>query len=158
LTQLLRCYCKHSPYLVPPHPTPNVRRSLELTFSEVLELQAADAAALAGLTRLSRLHLINVSVPAGLDLRPLAAGLAGLRRLGLVQHSKVAPLLNGDEALGAIAGMRSLEDLELSGRMCGVGDAGLLALKGLTRLHTLAIGWVPWQSQVSQVRLGAVCS
>jgi hypothetical protein len=139
-----------------PHPA---RSTLELRFSEVLELQAADVAALAGLRRLSGLHLINVSVPAGLDLRPLGPGLPGLRALRLVQNSKVAPLLHSDDALAAIGELASLEELELRGRMCGVGDAGLLALRGLKRLRKLSVGWVPWQSQVSQVRwfMGRLC-
>jgi hypothetical protein len=125
--------------------------SLELRFSEVLELQAADVAALATLRRLEGLHLINVSVPAGLNLRPLGPGLPRLRALSLVQNSKVAPLLHSDDALAAICEISSIEELELRGRMCGAGDAGLLALRGLKRLRKLSVGWVPWQSQVSQV-------
>jgi hypothetical protein len=140
--------------LTAPTPTPK-RSSLELHFSEVLELSDADVTALASLGRLTGLHLVNVSVPSGLDLRPLAAGLPKLRALRLVQNSKVAPLLYGDDALAAIGEMKSIEELDLRGRMCGVGDAGLLALRGLTRLRALAVGWVPWQSQVSQVRGGA---
>ncbi len=133
-------------------PPPQRRSSLELTFSEVLELQPADVAALSALRRLTGLHLVNVSVPAGLDLASLAAGLPGLRALTMVQNSKVAPLLHGDAALESIAALGNLRDLVLRGRMCAVGDAGLLALKRLTKLRSLAIGWVPWQSQVSQVR------
>jgi hypothetical protein len=134
-------------------PSPRRRRStLELRFSDVLELNPAAAAALAGPgARLAALRLINVSAPEGLDLRLLAAALAPLRALTLVQRSKVAPLLAGDAALEALAGMSGLEELELQGRMCGVGDGGLLALRRLTRLRRLVVGWVPWQSQISQV-------
>ncbi|KIZ07040.1 hypothetical protein MNEG_0911 [Monoraphidium neglectum] len=125
--------------------------TLELRFSDVLELNPAAAAALAGPgARLAALRLINVSAPEGLDLRLLAAALAPLRALTLVQRSKVAPLLAGDAALEALAGMSGLEELELQGRMCGVGDGGLLALRRLTRLRRLVVGWVPWQSQISQ--------
>jgi hypothetical protein len=125
-------------------------RSLSLSFREVLELQPADLAALATLGRLTSLSLTNVCIQSGSDLQPLASGLPGLRALRLNQNSKVAPLLAGDDALAVIGGMVQLEELDLQGRMCAVGDAGLLALRPLTRLRRLAIGWVPWQSQVSQ--------
>ena len=123
---------------------------LEVRASEALELTPDDVAALAALRGLEALELVNVSAPAGLDLLPLAAGLPRLKALALVQHSKVAPLLHGDAALEAIGALSGLEELEVSGRVAQVGDAGLLALRGLTRLRRLAIGWVPWQSQVSQ--------
>jgi hypothetical protein len=47
--------------------------------------------------------------------------------------------------------MSGLTDLVLQGRMCSASDSGLLALSGLTNLHSLAISWVPWQSQITQV-------
>jgi hypothetical protein len=53
--------------------------------------------------------------------------------------------------------MSALTDLVLQGRMCSASDSGLLALSGLTRLHSLAISWVPWQSQITQVRRSFVC-
>lgn len=126
-------------------------RSLVLCFNEAFEFQESDIAAIAAQQRLTSLQLVNVSIPPGLDLQPLASGLQGLKALKLIQNSKVAPLLSGDESLAAIGAMVSIEDLELSGRMCGVGDGGLLALRGLVRLRRLVIGWVPWQSQISQV-------
>ena len=70
----------------------------------------------------------------------------------------MAPLLSGDDALRVIGGMTQLRELELRGRMCGVGDAGLLELRRLTQLRRLAVGWVPWQSQISQVgRVWGAC-
>jgi len=123
-----------------------------LEFSEALELHQSDITALSTLRRLSGLHLNNICVPSEVDLHPLAQKLTGLRHLSLVQNSKVAPLLTGDEALGVIGEFGGLEELDLQGRICGVGDLGLLSLRGLTRLRKLAIGWVSWQSQVSQVR------
>jgi hypothetical protein len=149
----LTCPCTPVNPSTQPSP-PHTHSSLLVQFSEVLELTSADVAALAAHPGLSGLHLLNVTLPSGLDLAPLAGSLTRLRALSLVQNSKVAPLLTGNDPLRAIGSMATLRELELRGRMCGVGDAGLLELRRLTRLTRLAVGWVPWQSQISQVRGG----
>lgn len=53
------------------------------------------------------------------------------------------------QVLGRMPGLTALI---LQGRMCSANDDGLLCLTGLSNLASLAISWVPWQSQISQVR------
>lgn len=65
----------------------------------------------------------------------------------------MSALLVGDPHLSVLGRMTGLTDLVLQGRMCSASDSGLLALSGLTSLHSLAISWVPWQSQITQVRM-----
>jgi hypothetical protein len=133
------------------------RSRLDLRAESAWELELAQPAveALCGLRTLSDLRLENVWVPSEADLSPLASELPGLRALRLVQRSKVRPLLEGERAVAALARLTGLRELELAGRLAGVGDGGLLLLAALTGLSRLEIGWAAWQSQVSQVRTRA---
>ena len=125
-------------------------KSLELCFNDSLVLTSDDITHLACLTALTRLHLYNISLPAATDSSPLLQ-LQGLQELALVHHSKVSALLVGDSHLSVLGALTGLTDLVLQGRMCSASDSGLLALSGCTRLNSLAISWVPWQSQITQV-------
>ena len=129
-------------------------KALELRFSDSQELSTADVMQLGCLTRLTRLHLSNVSLPAASDSSPLLL-LKQLSELSLVHHSKVSALMVGDGHLSVLGRLSSLTDLVLQGRMCSASDEGLLVLARLTNLTSLAISWVPWQSQITQV---SVCS
>ncbi|GBF94455.1 hypothetical protein Rsub_06989 [Raphidocelis subcapitata] len=126
---------------------------LDVRFADACELSQPAVEALSGLRALSDLRLENVFVPAEADLSLLASGLCGLRALRLVQRGKLQPLLEGEQAVAAIARLTGLHELELTGRLAGVGDGGLVSLRALARLRRLAIGWAPWQSQVSQAAL-----
>lgn len=66
---------------------------------------------------------------------------------------QVSALLVGDSHLSVLGRMSGLADLVLQGRTCSASDSGLLALSGLTHLNSLAISWVPWQSQITQVSI-----
>jgi hypothetical protein len=99
--------------------------------------------------------MYNISLAAGTDSRPLLQ-LKQLQELSLIHHSKVSALLVGDSHLHVLGGVTGLTDLVLQGRMCSASDNGLLALAGLSRLQSLAISWVPWQSQITQVGAGGI--
>jgi len=129
-----------------------VLKSLDVKFHDSREITSDDMTQLACLTALTRLHLHNISLAAATDSTPLLQ-LQGLQELSLVHHSKVSALLVGDNHLTVLGRMTALTDLVLQGRMCSASDSGLLALAELTRLHSLAISWVPWQSQITQVRM-----
>ena len=70
---------------------------------------------------------------------------------------QVSALLVGDGHLSVLGRITGLTDLVLQGRMCSASDTGLLALSGLTKLNSLAISWVPWQSQITQVGTTGGC-
>lgn len=88
-----------------------------------------------------------------LEPLPVLTGPAcnGVTHLPRVLTAQVSALLVGDSHLSVLGRMSALTDLVLQGRMCSASDSGLLALSGLTHLHSLAISWVPWQSQITQV-------
>jgi Leucine-rich repeat (LRR) protein len=126
-------------------------RQLELSFADSQELSAADIMQLASLKGLTTLRLSNVSLSAAADSSPLTA-LQGLQELSLIHHSKVSALMVGDSHLQVLGKLAGLQSLVLQGRMCSATDEGLLALSGLGSLSSLSISWVPWQSQITQVR------
>jgi hypothetical protein len=130
-------------------------RQLELSFADSQELSAADITQLASLKGLTTLRLSNVSLSAAADSSPLTA-LHGLQELSLIHHSKVSALMVGDSHLQVLGKLAGLQSLVLQGRMCSATDEGLLALCGLGSLSSLSISWVPWQSQITQVRPAAV--
>lgn len=66
-------------------------------------------------------------------------------------HNGWEPCLLPFLSLQVLGSLKSLTQLVLQGRMCSATDDGLLSLTGLTNLASLAISWVPWQSQISQV-------
>lgn len=129
-------------------------RALELKFADSHELSSDALTALAGLSALTSLQLSNVSLSSGAESGSLTR-LQALRELSLVHHSKVSALLVGDAHLQVIGELASLQRLVLQGRMCSATDEGLLALSSLSGLHSLSISWVPWQSQITQVRARA---
>jgi hypothetical protein len=64
-------------------------KSLDLRFSDSLDLTSDDITHLACLTALTRLHLFNISLAAATDSSPLLL-LKDLAELSLVHHSKVS--------------------------------------------------------------------
>lgn len=145
----------------PPAPTPTPTpaagsppfRSLHLTFLEPKELEEDTLSPLTSLTSLTSLTLVNITVTEASHLAPLAQ-LPALTSLDLIQHNKVAALLSGDACLEQLSKLTQLTRLVLKGRISGLGDAGVLALKQLTGLTHLAISWVPGQTPVTQVSWG----
>lgn len=141
-----------------PPPTPPAAgslplRSLHLTFLEPKELEEDTLSPLTSLTTLTSLTLVNITVTEAAHLAPLAQ-LPALTSLDLVQHNKVAALLSGDACLEQLSKLTQLTRLVLKGRISGLGDGGVLALKQLTALTHLAISWVPGQTPVTQVSGG----